>query len=105
MEKQFFSIGEVAELLGENNSTVRVWSNSFPRYVRPTRTPKGDRVYRSDDIRALELIRYLLKSERLTIEGATKRMDEDRKGAERKQKIVQSLTSIRKMLTEVAQNL
>ena len=105
MEKQFFSIGEVAELLGENNSTVRFWSNSFPRYVRPTRTPKGDGVYRSDDIRALELIRYLLKSERLTIEGATKRMDEDRKGAERKQKIVQSLTSIRKMLTEVAQNL
>ena len=105
MEKQFFSIGEVAELLGENNSTVRFWSNSFPRYVRPTRTPKGDRVYRSDDIRALELIRYLLKSERLTIEGATKRMDEDRKGAERKQKIVQSLTSIRKMLTEVAQDL
>ena len=105
MEKQFFSIGEVAELLGENNSTVRFWSNSFPRYVRPTRNPKGDRVYRSDDIRALELIRYLLKSERLTIEGATKRMDEDRKGAERKQKIVQSLTSIRKMLTEVAQNL
>ena len=105
MEKQFFSIGEVAELLGENNSTVRFWSNSFPRYVRPTRTPKGDRVYRSDDIRALELIRYLLKSERLTIEGATKRMDEERKGAERKQKIVQSLTSIRKMLTEVAQNL
>ena len=105
MEKQFFSIGEVAEFLGENNSTVRFWSNSFPRYVRPTRTPKGDRVYRSDDIRALELIRYLLKSERLTIEGATKRMDEDRKGAERKQKIVQSLTSIRKMLTEVAQNL
>ena len=105
MEKQFFSIGEVAELLGENNSTVRFWSTSFPRYVRPTRTPKGDRVYRSDDIRALELIRYLLKSERLTIEGATKRMDEDRKGAERKQKIVQSLTSIRKMLTEVAQNL
>ena len=105
MEKQFFSIGEVAELLGENNSTVRFWSNSFPRYVRPTRTPKGDRVYRSDDIRALELIRYLLKSERLTIEGATKRMVEDRKGAERKQKIVQSLTSIRKMLTEVAQNL
>lgn len=105
MEKQFFSIGEVAELLGENNSTVRFWSNSFPRYVRPTRTPKGDRVYRSDDIRALELIRYLLKSERLTIEGATKRLDEDRKGAERKQKIVQSLTSIRKMLTEVAQNL
>ena len=105
MEKQFFFFFVVAELLGENSFSVRVWSNSFPRYVRPTRTPKGDRVYRSDDIRALELIRYLLKSERLTIEGATKRMDEDRKGAERKQKIVQSLTSIRKMLTEVAQNL
>ena len=39
------------------------------------------------------------------IEGATKRMDEDRKGAEKKQKIVESLTSIRDMLKEVAQNL
>ena len=92
-------------MLGENNSTIRFWSNSFPRYVRPTRTPKGDRVYRRDDIEALRLIRYLLKTERLTLEGATRRLDEDRKGAEKKQKIVESLTSIREMLTEVAQNL
>ncbi|MGN0191775.1 MAG: MerR family transcriptional regulator [Candidatus Cryptobacteroides sp.] len=105
MEKQFFTIGEVSRMLGENNSTVRFWSNSFPQYVSPTRTAKGDRVYRSKDIEALKLIRYLLKSERLTIEGAAKRMGEDRKGAERKQKIVESLTSIRDMLEEVAQNL
>ena len=105
MEKQFFSIGEVARMLGENNSTIRFWSDSFPRFVRPTRTAKGNRVFRKDDIEALRLIRYLLKTERLTIEGATKRMDEDRKGAENKHKIVESLTSIRDMLKEVAQNL
>ena len=105
MEKQFFSIGEVARMLGENNSTIRFWSDSFPRFVRPTRTAKGNRVFRKDDIEALRLIRYLLKTESLTIEGATKRMDEDRKGAEKKQKIVESLTSIRNMLTDVAKNL
>ena len=105
MEKQFYSIGEVSGILGENNSTIRFWSNSFPRFVRPTRTAKGNRVYRKDDIEALKLIRHLLQPDRLTIEGATKSMDEDRTGTDRLQKIVESLTSIRNMLTDVAKNL
>lgn len=105
MEKQFYTIGEVSEILGENNATVRFWSNSFPRFVQPSRSRTGYRIYRKEDIETLRLIRYLIRNERLTVEGAAKRMTEDRKGAEKKRKVVDSLNSIRGMLEEVAKNI
>ena len=42
MEKLFYSIGEVAEILGESTSLVRFWSNSFPAFIKPDRNAKGN---------------------------------------------------------------
>ncbi len=105
MEKICYTIGEVAKELGENTSTVRFWSDSFPRFIRPTRNAKGNRIYRGEDIDTFRLIQFLLKTERLTIEGTTKRILEDRKGAERKFRVVESLMSIRDQLEEISRNM
>ena len=43
MEKLYYSISEAAEAIGENVSLVRFWSNSFPKYLKPHRTAKGNR--------------------------------------------------------------
>ena len=74
-------------------------------YIRPTRNAKGNRIYKAEDIETFRLIQFLLKTERLTIEGATKRLIEDRKGAERKCRVVESLMSIRDQLAEISQGL
>ncbi len=105
MEKICYTIGEVARELGENTSAVRFWSDSFPRFLRPTRNAKGNRIYKKEDIETLRLIQFLLKTDRLTIEGATKRMIEDRKGAERKLRVVESLMSIREQLVEISKGM
>lgn len=105
MEKICYTIGEVAKELGENTSTIRFWSDSFPRFIRPTRNAKGNRIYRGEDIDTFRLIQFLLKTERLTIEGTTKRILEDRKGAERKFRVVESLMSIRDQLEEISRNM
>jgi len=84
---------------------VRFWSDSFPKFIRPTRNAKGNRLYKTEDIETFRLIQFLLKTERLTIEGATKRILEDRKGAERKWRVVESLMSIRDQLVEISKDI
>lgn len=105
MEKICYTIGEVASGLGENTSTIRFWSDSFPKFVRPTRNAKGNRIYGAEDIETLRLIQFLLKTERLTIEGTAKRLLEDRKGAEKKFRIVEVLTSIRDQLVDISKSI
>ena len=46
MEKYFYTVGEVAEILGESTSLVRFWANEFPKYIRPQRNAKGNRLFR-----------------------------------------------------------
>ena len=44
MEKLYYSIGEVAGILGETVSLVRFWSNSFPKFIKPKRNAKGPKL-------------------------------------------------------------
>ena len=47
MSKLFYTIGETAEILGENVSLVRYWSGYFGKYLKNSRTSRGDRRYMS----------------------------------------------------------
>ena len=78
MEKLLWTIGETASLLNENVSAVRFWTSNFPEFVKPTRTAKGDRRYKAEDIAALKEIRFLLKDRGLSIEGARQQLNSDR---------------------------
>ena len=45
MEKLYWTIGEVAEMLGESVPLVRSWADGFPELVRPARNAKGNRLF------------------------------------------------------------
>lgn len=105
MEKLFYSIGEVAELLGESISLVRFWSNSFPKHIKPQRNAKGNRMFTPSDIEAFKQIHYLVKEKGLTLEGAAKQMSADTAGVTRSVKALESLRSIRAQLVEVKNSL
>ena len=81
MDRLYYSIGEVAEMLGENVSLVRFWSDSFPKFVRPKRNAKGNRMYSKDDIDMLKRIYFLVKECGMTLEGAAKRLQVRQKGS------------------------
>ena len=70
MEKLYYTISETAEILGESASLVRFWSNSFPKYIKPYRNAKGNRLFTAEDIATLKQIHYLVKTKGLTLEGA-----------------------------------
>lgn len=105
MEKLFYSISEVADILQESVSTVRFWTNSFPKLLSPKRTAKGNRQYTEEEIETLKQIKHLLKNEGLTLEGTGLRLSADRSGVDKQVKALESLKAIREQLVEIKNSL
>ena len=104
-EKLFYTIGDVAQLLGVKPYVLRYWETEF-RILNPQKTPTGQRAYRKKDIEAALTIRRLLYDEKYTIEGARQKVDEHRKGGDLKVMArgalaVQSLESLESDLKEL----
>jgi DNA-binding transcriptional MerR regulator len=74
-DKQFFKIGEAADIVGVKAHVLRYWESEFPS-VRPLKTRGSHRMYRRVDVEVLCLIRRLLHEEGYTIPGARKRVAE-----------------------------
>ena len=105
MEKYFYTVGEVAEILGESTSLVRFWANEFPKFIRPQRNAKGNRLFSKEDVETFKHIHLLVKVEGLTLEGAAKRLKGDKKDVISKGKVLDSLKEIRQQLAEIRSEL
>ncbi|PKP37722.1 MAG: MerR family transcriptional regulator [Bacteroidetes bacterium HGW-Bacteroidetes-14] len=101
-EKLYYTIGEVAEIIGENTSLVRFWAQKFPEYIKPARNKKGNRLFTADDLSNFRLIYYLVKERGMTLEGAAKRMKDNKEGVDRRVDVIESLTGIKERLTEIS---
>ena len=105
MEKLFYSIGEVAGILGESESLVRFWSNSFPKHIKPQRNAKGNRQFTAADVETFKQIHYLVRDKGLTLEGAALQLSADRRPVDRRVKAIESLKQIRSQLVEIKKNI
>ncbi len=105
MDKLYYTIGEVAEILGESTSLVRFWSNSFPKYIKPKRNAKGNRLYTLEDLDCLKQVHLLVKEQGLTLEGASKKLAAERKKVDGRVKVLDSLKEIRSQLVNVKKSL
>lgn len=101
MEKIYYSISEVAEILGESVSLVRFWSNTFEKFIHPVRNAKGNRQFRKDDVEVLKNIHYLVKVKGLTLEGTEKHLSGERSSVSPQVKALESLKAIREQLVEI----
>lgn len=104
-EKLYYSIGEVAAILGESTSLVRFWSDTFSDFVRPVRNKKGNRKFTPADVDTLKVIHHLVKDLRMTLDGAAARMRNNRAGLDRKTEVVERLRGIRESLLEISESL
>jgi len=103
--KVYYSIGEVADILGESTSLVRFWTNSFEKYIKPKRTAKGNRLYTPKDVEFLKQLHFLIKEKGMTLEGASKKIGADRASVEATVKALDSLKAIRAQLVEIRKTL
>jgi DNA-binding transcriptional MerR regulator len=73
--KQYYSIGEVCEIVDLEPHVLRYWESQFP-VLNPSKNRAGNRVYRRKEIKLIQLLRHLLYGEKYTIEGARQKLEQ-----------------------------
>ena len=93
--KLYYSIKEVAQMFGVNESTLRYWEQEFP-FLKPKNTgPAKIRQYQEKDIEQIRLIHNLVKVRGFKLAAAKKIIMNNRDGADRKAEVLTRLMDIR----------
>jgi DNA-binding transcriptional MerR regulator len=95
-QKLYFSIGEVAKMFDENESTLRYWEDEFETLT--PKTVKGSRFYKQEDIEQVRIIHYLLRKQRFKIAGAKIQLKNNKDLITRQAELFTRLQSIKKEL-------
>jgi DNA-binding transcriptional MerR regulator len=102
-QKSYYSIGKVAEMFNVNQSLIRLWENEFD-VLKPKKNGKGDRLFRPEDIKNIQLIHHLMRERKYTMEGAKDYFKNNRK-ADENFAMIESLKKIKSFLLELKANL
>ncbi len=100
IEKLFYSIGEVAEMLNVPVSTVRFWENEFD-ILKPRKNKKGNRLFTAGDIKNLKIIHHLVKEKGMTLAGTKKQLSAKWEETDYKYEIGQILQNIKGILLDI----
>lgn len=98
--KLYYSISEVAEMFGVNESLLRYWEKEFPQLC-PKKAGRGVRQYRKEDVETVKLIYHLVKERGMTLPGARQRLKDNKETTLRNYEIVNRLKSIREELVNM----
>ena len=101
MEKLFFSISEVAEMFHVNQSNLRFWEKEF-KQLKPKRNANGTRFYSPDDISVIKSIFYLVNEQKLTLEGAKRKLNQKKNVVAKQTEVVERLKLIRNELMGIS---
>lgn len=104
IEKLYYSIGEVARMFDVSNSLIRFWENEFD-ILQPRKNRKGDRLFTQEDIKNLHIIFHLVKDRGYTLDGAKKKLRENKDETVGEVELYQKLGSLKDFLEELYQNI
>jgi DNA-binding transcriptional MerR regulator len=99
-QKLYYTISEVASWFKVNTSLLRYWENEFD-ILKPRKTRKGDRLFRVEDIKNLQIIYFLLRQKKYSIEGARTYLKQNKSQADTQAQLVQTLTKFKSFLLEL----
>jgi DNA-binding transcriptional MerR regulator len=97
--KQYYGIGEVATMFQVNASLLRYWETEFD-VLKPKKNGKGDRFFRPEDIKNLQIIHHLLRQKKFTIQGAKDYLKNNKQSKE-KFEMVKQLQQLKAFLLEM----
>lgn len=103
-EKLFYKISEVAEIFDINISAVRFWEKEFD-ILKPKKNKKGNRLFTHKDIENIKIIHYLLKEQGFTVEGAKKKLKENKLDTIDNVQIINHLKEIKRFLAKLKEEL
>ena len=101
-DKRYFRIGEASSIIGVEPYVLRYWESEFPQ-LKPQRADSKQRTYQKKDLETLLEIKRLLYEEKMTIEGAKRRLRQKKKNKNTPDR--PSIQSIRTELSEILEML
>lgn len=104
IEKMYYTIGEAAAILDVNTSLVRFWEKEFD-ILKPKRNKKGNRLFTVKDMENLKLIYHLVKERGFTLEGAQKKLRQNKEDTAQNAEVVERLKMIRQALMDIKHEL
>lgn len=100
-KRLFYSIKEVANHFGVNESLLRYWENEF-KIINPRKTEGGTRQYTKEDIDNIALVFYLVKEKGMTLDGARLALSQRQDEYSRKLQAIEKLENIKKELEDLS---
>ena len=103
-QKQYYAISEVAGWFNVNTSLLRYWENEFD-ILKPRKNRKGDRLFRPEDVKNLQIIYQLLRQRKYSIEGAKEYLKVNKNKADTQMQLTNTLQKFKSFLLELKANL
>ena len=104
IEKQYYTIGEVAAMFDVAASLIRFWETEFEQ-LKPKKNKKGNRQYTKQDIETLRTVYHLVKERGYTIQGAKDVMKNKSVQTKDKIEMIDSLEKVRSFLVGIKNQL
>ena len=101
IEKKFYKIGEVAEMLQIPASTLRFWEKEFT-VIKPKRNCRNTRFYTMEDIENIRIVHYLVKEQGLKLDAAEQQIRQNRKNVSKKHEVISRLREMREDLMKLS---
>ena len=100
IEKLYYSISEVSEMFGVNNSLIRFWEKEFD-IIKPKKNKKGNRMFTKEDIENIRLIYHLVKERGFTLQGAQQKLKENKSDTVNQVEVIDRLNKVRGFLLDL----
>ena len=97
LDKKFYKIGDVSEILGIPESTLRYWETQFT-IIKPKRNKKNIRCYTPHDIEIISRVYYLVKEKGLKLDAAQAQIRHNRDGVDKRFDAIEQLKAIKQQL-------
>lgn len=102
--KLYYSIKEVAEMVGENESLLRYWEKEFPS-IRPKKVGRNIRQYTKEDIENIRMIHFLVKEKGMTLAGARLKLKQNPHDSRQTVEIIERLRAVKAELLKMRKEL
>ena len=98
MNKNFYNIDEVSQIVGEQKHTIRFWESRISK-LKIIRNHAGHRLYDYENLLLLKKIKELLEVQKLTLDGVNDYLSKSRtKNNSLNENIVQDLKDLLNVL-------
>ena len=97
LDKKFYKISDVAEILNIPASTLRFWESKFT-VIKPHRNSKMTRFYTPSDIETIRLVYYLVKEKGMKLTAAKAEIKRNRTNVSQRLNVINKLKDIKKEL-------